>query len=263
MRQWAVRITHEAQTHPRNSFLTLTLDDEHMPKCGTLNKRLWQLFAKRLRHDIGPFRYYHCGEYSPKTGRAHYHAAIFGEDWDQADRYFYRMSKCGKFRIYRSPSLEEAWGQGQVFIGTLTFDSASYIAGYIMKKITGFEASHERYGTRIQLDPGEAGTIHAKLGHILQPEYTTMSLKPGIGEKWIEKYISDVYPADEVIINGKRTRPPPFYDKYCEDNHPKLWESVRGKRLATDPNAVHPLDYTQLEISTTVLNSRTQNMTRE
>ncbi len=46
----------------------------------------------------------------------------------------------------------------------------------------------------------------------VRPEYVTMSRRPGIGSTWLAKFKSDVYPADEVVHEGKRYRPPRFYD---------------------------------------------------
>ena len=31
-RQWAIRCAHEAQSHERNCFITLTYDNEHLPE---------------------------------------------------------------------------------------------------------------------------------------------------------------------------------------------------------------------------------------
>lgn len=40
-----------------------------------------------------------------------------------------------------------------------------------------------------------------------------MSLKPGIGAAWLSRYVSDVYPNDYVIVRGRKTKPPRYYDK--------------------------------------------------
>lgn len=40
-----------------------------------------------------------------------------------------------------------------------------------------------------------------------------MSLKPGIGATWFEKYHTDVFPHDHVVVRGKECRPPRFYDQ--------------------------------------------------
>ena len=39
--------------------------------------------------------------------------------------------------MYRSPRLEKLWTLGNCEIGELTFESAAYVARYIMKKING------------------------------------------------------------------------------------------------------------------------------
>lgn len=51
-RQWSVRLIHEKQFYAESCFVTLTYDDEHVPKDGSLNVRDIQLFlrscAKRI-----------------------------------------------------------------------------------------------------------------------------------------------------------------------------------------------------------------------
>lgn len=48
-REWMVRILDEAALHVFKWFLTLTYDDEHLPRNGSLIKRHVQLWQKRLR----------------------------------------------------------------------------------------------------------------------------------------------------------------------------------------------------------------------
>lgn len=40
-----------------------------------------------------------------------------------------------------------------------------------------------------------------------------MSLKPGIGSTWLKRFGREVYPFDEVIMNGRPQKPPRYYDK--------------------------------------------------
>ncbi|QKQ24465.1 hypothetical protein HUE58_04940 [Candidatus Ruthia endofausta] len=54
----------------------------------------------------------------------------------------------------------------------------------------------------------------------LLPEYSTMSLKPGIGSGWYDKFKSDVYPADSIVVRGKKMRPPTYYDRKYEHDMP-------------------------------------------
>lgn len=213
-REWALRMVHEAQMHERNCFLTLTYRSADLPVDQSLKVEHWQRFAKRLRRKIGPFRFFHCGEYGEENLRPHYHACLFGVDF-RADRVFVRMS--GKHKLYRSALLDETWGLGFANIGELSFESAAYVARYVMKKVTGKQAV-EHY-TRVDPNTGECWSV--------RPEYTTMSRRPGIGSKWFEAFKTDVFPSDEVVHDGKRHRTPRFYDKRLEDAE---LDVVRRKR---------------------------------
>lgn len=189
-RQWAMRIMHESSLYSHNSFLTLTYSDEELPQDYTLVKSHHQLFMKRLRkkYDGKTIRYYHCGEYGDETHRPHYHTILFNQDF--ADKEYFRTTDTGS-RLYISAELDEIWGHGQCQIGDVTFESAAYCARYVMKKLTGRRKSE--YGSR-------------------EPEYSTMSLRPGIGAPWLAKWKTDVYPLDACIINGKKVRVPRAYD---------------------------------------------------
>jgi len=208
-RRWAVRIMHEAQLHQKNSFLTLTYSDEYVPKDGSLKVEDFQLFMKRLRkRSSSPLRFFHCGEYGETTSRPHYHACLFGDDFS-TDRVLYKVTPQGDL-LYNSRRLSEAWPEGHAVIGDLTFESAAYVARYCLKKVTGPEAS-DHYGER-------------------KPEYVTMSRRPGIGSDWFDRFKSEVYPSDSVVMRGREMMPPPFYDKLLEKTDPGLFELVKKSR---------------------------------
>jgi hypothetical protein len=65
---------------------------------------------------------------------------------------------------------------------------------------------------------------------VRRPEFTKMSLKPGIGFDWYTKWKDDVYPHDYVVVNGKKVRPPRFYDKKFKVEHPEDFEVIEFKR---------------------------------
>jgi len=199
-RQWAIRCIHESQMHQTSSFITLTYDNEHLPKDGSLHTEDWQKFAKRLRKRIGKFRYFMAGEYGESSSRPHYHACLFGQNFSE-DRIPLKQS--GKNALYQSPLLEHTWGKGFCTVGNLSFESAAYVARYAVKKITGDQA--EEHYQRVDTETGEVFQV--------KPEFATMSRRPGIGSTWYKKYGTDVYPSDEVIHDGKRYRPPRFYDE--------------------------------------------------
>lgn len=198
-RQWAVRIMHEASLYESNSFVTLTYNDEHLKP--SLDYSDFQKFMKRLRKKQN-VRFYMCGEYGSENMRPHFHACLFNCDF--LDKTVWKKQR-GNY-IYRSETLEKLWPFGFSSIGELTFQSAAYVARYVMKKQTGFRA-RESY-VRVDSETGEVFE--------LEPEFNRMSLKPGIGAKWFEKYQSDVFPNDYLVVNGVKTRPPRYYEKIYE-----------------------------------------------
>jgi len=206
--------------HTKNSFLTLTYSPENMPKDGSLNVKHWQLFAKRLRKKIGPFRYFHCGEYGEENGRPHYHACVFGVDFS-GDRRIHQIKNENK--LYKSKLLEDTWALGFCTIGELTYESAAYVARYIMKKISPGhdDNSKEKYREAYERTDKNGNK------YMLTPEYVTMSRNKGIGTTWFQKYKTDIYPEDEVIIAGRRFRPPRFYDDKLEEQELK---NIKTKR---------------------------------
>lgn len=57
-----------------------------------------------------------------------------------------------------------------------------------------------------------------------------MSLKPGIGRPWLDKFQTDVYPHDYVIVNGKEVKPPKYYDKLFKLRSPEEFEEIQFQR---------------------------------
>lgn len=218
-RQWAVRCMHEAQMSSTSSYLTLTYSDENMPEDKSLNVKHFQDFMRRLRHHYPQhLRYFHCGEYDA-TWRPHYHALLYNEDF-RSDRKHFKNNKQGD-PLYKSETLTDLWEHGFATIGNLTMESAAYVARYAMKKITGEKAA--AHYERLNLKTGEL--------YQLKREYITMSLKPAIGQKWIEKFYRDVYPNDEIMNKaGQKSRPPKAYDRYCDVRDPELMANIRSRR---------------------------------
>lgn len=231
-RQWAIRCVHEAYGHDDNAFITLTYRQERLPSGGSLNKNHFQKFMKRLRRALSPklIRFFHCGEYGDQNKRPHYHACIFGYGFP--DKLLLKKTETGS-NLYISQLLVDAWSDpdgvelpapdnwvgyynpktyGYSTLGNVTFESAAYVARYITKKING-DLAEQHYQGR-------------------QPEYTTMSRRPGIGKNWYSKFFSDVFPADEIVLRGKIMTPPRFYDKQLEASDPKLYEKIKLDRKA-------------------------------
>lgn len=208
-RQWAMRCLHESSLYDRNCFITLTYSPDKLPVDKSVDVREFQLFMKRLRKRFSGerIRFFHCGEYGEKLGRPHYHACLFGFDF--ADKVLWSVRNGNK--LYVSETLNEIWGLGHCVIGEVTFESAAYVARYIMKKVTGDPAVEHYDGRRC--------------------EYTTMSRRPGIGRGWYDKFRGDVFPHDFVVLRGMKVRPPKFYDGlYDVDNHVGM-DIVKSDRI--------------------------------
>lgn len=254
-RQWAVRITHEAQLHTENAFITLTYDDDHLPADGCLDVEHFQKFMKRLRKAVDrKLLFYHCGEYGEDFQRPHYHACIFGTDFS-ADRIIY--GRDGDHVLYASATLSKAWKKGLAIIGELTFESAAYVARYITKKVTG-PAAAEHY-TR---DNALTGAIMH-----LTPEYATMSRGGrdgrGIAAEWFDEFEKDVYPWDEVVSRGHAAKPPRYYDKLLEERNPELMEQIKLQRKAAAEERAHDNTPERLKAKEIVKAAQLQQLTRK
>ena len=233
-REWAVRCMHEASLHRDNCFLTLTYRDNE--RALSLNYADFQSFLKRLRSRFpqDKFRFLACGEYgetNPRTRvkdggkyRAHFHALLFGFNF--SDRVPVKLLDGSD--LFRSAVLDQTWRHGECRIGEVTFESASYVARYAMKKVTGDLAS-------------AAYTVITPDGEMIErcPEMLVMSKRPAIGKMWFEKFGKHVYYRDRVIARGKEMQPPRYYDKL-------LPEVVRAmvSRARADKGSARSADHT-------------------
>lgn len=212
---------HEASLYDRNCFVTLTYDDNSLPDNGSLSRRHLQLFLKLLRKYVvkrqgRSFRFYGCGEYGDLNGRPHYHFCMF--DFDFPDKRKWRVTASGH-ELYRSDDLEGIWKKGNCEIGSVTFESAAYVARYCLKKVNGARA--DAHYSRVDAD----GRIVR-----IEPEFPAMSNRPGIGRLWLDRWKSDVYPSDFVIVNGRKMSPPRYYDKVIAEMDEALFHATEVER---------------------------------
>lgn len=225
-RQWATRCVHEAQLHDQNSFITLTFNEQNINTNFTLHKPDFQNFIKRLRKlyyskkfltqypnfHRGKIRYFHCGEYGDNFSRPHHHACLFNCDFP--DKQYFKTTDNGD-TLYTSEILNSLWlNQGYAYIGSVSFESAAYVARYCTKKINGKKAD-EYYSGR-------------------QPEYMTCSKKPAIGKEWLDKYLTDVFPSDEIVLRGKKMRVNRYYEKYLEKIDSNMLYHIKTTREEKD-----------------------------
>lgn len=231
--EWATRITCESKMHSKNCFITLTYNNNNLPKNLELKKKDIQDFIKRLRYyypDIN-IKYFGCGEYGPKGGRPHYHLAIF--NWIPDDLKIYKQNQHGD-NIFTSKKLYEIWGKGFAPVEDLNYTTACYIARYVQKK-AGLEKNKREYTGEIE----ETKKIDERTGkiftyiinktktkqHLIQPEFILMS--QGIGKDYWKK--------NKELIKRNMGIPIKIQDKVKIKPIPryfqKLWEKENSEEL--------------------------------
>ena len=213
---WAVKASCEISMHPQNCMLTITYDRANLPKGNTLRYRHVQLFLKSLRKHVWKteghcIRYLVCGEYgSNATKRPHYHMIIF--NWEPDDLTFHHYSKgAQKFPMYESETVYRFWKKGDVFLNEANFETAKYLAKYVTKDHYA-KIADDRYRNK------EKPFVHS-------------STKPAIGIPFLEKWTSDIFPHDEVIINGRGYQAPLTFLNWLKKTDPLMFEHVKEQRI--------------------------------
>lgn len=217
-RMWALRCSHESKMHQNNCFITLTYDKQHLPEDTGLVKKHLQDFFRRLRKSHGTFRYFAAGEYGERDNRPHYHAIIFGLDFAE-DRKFFKTTPQGH-KLFISKTLTETWQNGHATVASFSYSTASYTARYVLKKVTGKDAPE--FYQRLNIVTGELVPV--------LPEFSLMSLKPGIGATWYDKFKKDAFPSDFLIHEGKKHTVPRFYADRLKRDSEQIHKEVKLKR---------------------------------
>lgn len=232
--QWATRSMLEARTSIPEStfFLTLTYDDEHIDHLRsfgvsepnkstgevetfstlTLVKRDLQLFMKNLRQNayrrygLDNIRFFASGEYGGSTARPHFHLSLFNFNVPRSDLHLidHKRAKSGDV-LFESEIVNKSWPHGFAPLGFMSFNSAAYVAGYMLKKFKG-PTAQEHY---------------EKLG--LLPEFSTMSRRPGLARDYFVQNEAYIHREDRLnlCINGNDVspRPPRYFDRLYEAEH--------------------------------------------
>jgi len=223
---WAVRCMHEASLYQANCFITLTFNDSSVTP--SLKVSDFQNFMKRLRQKIFPstVRFFHCGEYGAKFSRPHHHACLFGYDFP--DKKIFKRSVKGA--IFTSEILSSLWPYGFSTVGDVTFESASYVARYVLKKWSADNMKGgELYEAMRGVSNAQAKKAYYNSRH---PEYITMSRRPGIGSFWYDKFKSDIFTSGFVVLpGGKKVKIPKFYDSKFELDNLVDFAILKTKRI--------------------------------
>lgn len=198
-REKAVRCYHESKMHEENIFLTLTYNEESLESPRLIYQH-FQKFMKDLRYrEDKKIPFMVTGEYGDKNKRPHWHALLF--NYSPLDSK-YKYSTDRDERVYSSEFLENLWGRGIAEHGSVTLDSAGYVARYAAKKLVhGNDQDHDYH-----------------------PIHKTSS-RYGLGRTWIEANYLHTFENGMVILpNGQLSKIPRYYVDWAKKHHPHLWE---------------------------------------
>lgn len=223
---WANRCVCESLSYPEelNWFVTLTYDNDHVPvgSKGALTLRPADLSAwiKRLRRKLeylgiqsDGVRFFGCGEYGGQTLRPHFHVLLFNAPLTTTG-IVARNNRGDCF--YNCPEVNETWHDGYVIVGRFNWLTAAYTARYVLKKQKGI-----------------GKVVYKELG--IEPEFTRMSRRPGIGLDWFLNHYEDVYEHDNIVlpaVDGKKkvVKPPHYFDSKYELLEPERFREIKDKR---------------------------------
>lgn len=139
------------------------------------------------------------------NGRPHYHLLLFSDE-EEFIPFDQRLDQ----KLWTSDLVERKWKRGFCPVGNVEWDSIGYVARYALKKRYG-NAADAFYGSK-------------------KREFATQSKRPAIGRRYFERYWQEMYPLDEVVVNGKKKRPPVRYDQWLKGVDLDLYERVMAKR---------------------------------
>lgn len=137
----------------------------------------------------------------------HYHVLLFNHDFP--DKLPWRVNRGNQ--LYRSATLERLWPYGFSTIGAVNYQTANYVARYVVKKLRG-SLAQQQYADR-------------------DPPFVLMSNRPGIGASWFAQYSGDVFPEGTIIYGeGRKRRAPRYFDKLHSRQKPIEVALAKGNR---------------------------------
>lgn len=239
-REKAIRCWHESKCHDDSIFLTLTYDDAHLasPRLQYID---FQLFMKSLREfrvrkitdpDLRKKFYIPMmvtGEYGELNKRPHWHALLF--NYRPIDAVYKYTTDRGD-KVWSSEEISSLWSKGSVEFGSVTIDSAGYVARYAAKKL-----------------------VHGKDGeHDFNPIHKTSS-RHAIGRSWIERHWRHCFHNGFVVLpDGSQSKIPRYYVDWLAKEKPDEWlRYVTGIRQTIIDESVAKSRREELEYLSSVL----------
>lgn len=208
--EWLNRCLAEARHSESTLFVTLTYDPWHLPhtKNGVpcVCKRDLQLFLKRLRKSIEPYkiRYYGVSEYGENFGRPHYHLLVYNFPWSN----FEPLS-----------TIEKAWSCGIVDVVSAEPPCIGYVTRYCLAqhrhdlslgRVPGFMLCSKR--PPLGAAWYDSKKLHRYLDASLRPFDVHDGKKCLIPRYFLNKHFEGS--SRLVLFNIERRR---YFEQHCED----------------------------------------------
>lgn len=238
-RSKAFRVTSEAKYYKKTSFITLTYNDENLPKDGSCHADHAAIFIKDLRayicRETGCFgkrersrgcrgmcpkiKTFGCQEYGPKLSRPHYHICVLGFQFDDLSSPKRVTNDWGKsWFTYRSKECAKLWGKGFVEVAHVTPAAAAYVSGYVTKKITGKKSVDYYQGK--------------------EPE-RSVCVSRGLGARWLDDHLDHVLQHEgKVSFRGSQMFIPRYMWKRLKQKHVEVFEKLKHALTKNSPDAL-------------------------
>lgn len=217
---WVFRLNQEHNISKQSVFITLTYDNQNLPKDNNLHYKDCQHFFKRLRHHFS-FRYFVIGEYGYNgTNRPHYHAILFLPE---------RSNNC------TLDTISKVWNKGLVSFDPVTAGRIKYVAGY----------SSLSDVMRHRVRPFRHMSLRSAIGFNFV--FTDAFRKCLDANKWTFK----------LGATGRTVLVPRYYKRYVQNNGYVIpytltltGSNVRSKGLSTDVEPRIEIDINDLSLRT-------------
>lgn len=193
---WSVRALFELHDYDTASFVTLTFDEDHIPKNGSLSKEGLQDYFDRFQHKVYyekgiKLRFFACGEYGDHTHRCHYHAIMFGLNPDPFNKNNDRKLIADSWKLCDPHMFDWRYDDyNKNAINFVTRETIQYVAGYVQKKLKSFRAEE-----------------YKKLG--IEPPFKIQSR--GLGLNYAKENADVLRENGFTYYNGKKVRIPRYF----------------------------------------------------
>lgn len=172
-------------------------------------------------YGVSGIRFLACGEYGEQNLRPHYHIIFLNCPLPAKTFYNVRIKNGNMY--YQNTIIERAWTKGISNICEATWNTMSYTARYITKKING----------ELEAD------VYWSNG--IEKEFFRVSRDPGIGKPYYEIYKDKIYDYDRIMIKNLSgvhyEKPPKYFDDLLKEEDPDRWREIKWKREKEGANA--------------------------